>query len=238
MRYGKKNKFSLLSIMAKVKLSGMSLKRANRLLRKRFNKRKRALVNVNRALSPFAQRYITKMKYSEAYTLSALNAYTQMMRINGIWDPNTTGVGHQPYGFDQLTPIYNRYRVISCSYVINAYSGTNPIRFGCLPCNDTPPIGGASELCENPRAKFRIQLPNGSTQTITGKVSLPSLMGRNKAQYMADDRFQSEVTTNPLEVALLYITGQSMTDSSVDILLNVTLEYTVEFFDPKPIDQS
>lgn len=214
----------------------MGVKRTSRY--KGIRGKYRNVINNNRALAPFPQRFITKMKYSEAYTLTALNAYSQIMRINSIFDPNTTGIGHQPYGFDQLSPIYNRYRVISCSYVINAYNGTNPIRFGVLPANDTPPVGGASELCENPRAKFAIQLPNGSTQTITGKVYLPSLTGRNKSQYMADDRYQSEMTTNPLEVAILYITGQSMTDSSVDILLNVTLEYTVELFDPKAIDQS
>lgn len=219
----------------------MGLRKNYRFGRKKSNKtqrRRRAIVNVNRALTPFAQRYITKMKYSEAYNLSALNAYSQIMRINSLWDPNATGLGHQPYGFDQLAGIYNRYRVISCSYVITAYNGTNPIRFGVLPANDTPPVSGISELCENPRAKFAIQFPGGSTQYIKGKVNMPSMTGRSKIQYMSDDRYQSEVTTNPLEVVLLYITGQTMVDSSVDIQLNVTLDFTVEFFDPKPIDQS
>lgn len=214
--------------------------RKSRAVQKRKSMRRKSgrTVNVNRALSPFAQRYITKMKYSEAYSLSAINAYTQQMRLNGLQDPNITGVGHQPYGFDQLAGIYNRYRVIATSYVINAYSGTDPIRVGCLPFNDASNISGISELCENPRAKFIVQFPQGATKTLKGKVSMPSLAGRSKAQYMADDRYQSDITTNPLEVLGLYITGASMTDANVNITLTVTMEYTVEWFDAKAIDQS
>lgn len=194
---------------------------------------------VNRALTPFAQRYITKMKYSEAYTLSVGNNYQQIMNLNSVYDPNRTAGGHQPYGFDQLSPIYNRYRVIATSWVINAYSGTSPIRFGCMPCNEVPPNNSnMSELAENPRAQFKIQLPNGSTQAILGRVSIPSLCGRTRAQYMADDRYQATVTGSPNELALLFITAQTMADVNTDVTVNVTLEYTVEFFDPHPIDQS
>lgn len=195
--------------------------------------------NINRSLQPFASRYIAKLKYSEAYTLSTLNSYQQLVNLNSLFDPNRTGVGHQPYGFDQLTTIYNRYRVIACSYVINAYSGTSPIRFGCLPTNEVPPFTSSmSELCENPRARFKIQMPNGSTSTIVGKTYIPALMGRTKAQYMADDRFQATMTSSPQDLALLLITGQSLADVNTDITVSVTLEFTAEFFDPNPIDQS
>jgi len=205
--------------------------------RKRYARRQK-LTNVNRALSPFASRYITKMKYSETFTLTAVQP-NQVMNLNSVFDPNRTGTGHQPYGFDQLAAIYNRYRVIATSYVINCYSGTSPIRFGCLPCNDNPPnFSNMSELAENPRSRFRIQLPNGSTQTITGKTYIPSLCGRTKAQYMADDRYQAQTSGSPQELALLFITAQTLADAQVDTTLAITMEYTVEFFDPNPIDQS
>lgn len=206
---------------------------------KRKYGRKPRITNVNRSLQPFAQRYIAKLKYSEAYTLSTLNGYQQIMNLNSLFDPNRTGVGHQPYGFDQLAAIYNRYRVISCSYVINGYSGTTPIRFGCLPANEVPPFTSSmSELAENPRARFKVQMPNGSTSTIVGKTYIPSLMGRTKAQYMADDRFQALMTGSPNELAVLLITGQTLADVNTDITVTVTLEFTAEFFDPNPIDQS
>lgn len=204
---------------------------------KKSSKRFR-MTNVNRGLQPFASRYITKMKYSETAFLSIANSYQYAFNLNSVFDPNQTGVGHQPYGFDQLTPIYNRYRVIGCKYVVNAYSTTSAIRFGTICTNDGPPINNMSELAENPRAQTRVQLPNGNTMTISGNISIPKLMGRTKQQYMADDRFQAQVTASPAELALLTIYGAGLNDAVTDINVVVTLEYTVEFFDPKPIDQS
>lgn len=212
-------------------------KRVNRRRVRRYRRRPRTTL-VNRALQPFASRYITKMKYSAAFTLNVGNNYSQIMNLNSVYDPDRTNLGHQPYGYDQLTPIYNRYRVIATSYVINAYSGTTPIRYACLACNEIPPINNVSELCENPRARFKLQFPGGSTTTISGKTYIPALVGRTKTQYMADDRYQATVGANPAELALLFITAQSMADAATDVNLTVTLEYTVEFFDAHPIDQS
>jgi len=206
--------------------------------KKNFGRKKFQMTTVNRGLQPFASRYITKMKYSDSIALSALNAYQYAFNLNSCFDPNATGLGHQPYGFDQLTPIYNRYRVISTKYVINAYNNTNAIRFGCIATNDGAPINNMSELAESPRAQTRVQLPNGSTQSIIGRISMPSLMGRTKVQYMTDDRYQSLVTASPAELGLLTIYGQTINDTTTDVSVVITLEYTVEFFDPKPIDQS
>lgn len=211
--------------------------RKRKLIRWKRLKRNR-MTNVVRGLKPFASRYITKMKYSGAYTLNVGNNYSQIMNLNSVFDPDRTNVGHQPYGFDQLATIYQKYRVISCSYVINAYSGGSPIRFACLPCNEIPPINNLSEICENPRALFKLQYPQGSISTIKGRSYIPSLVGRTKAQYMADDRYQATISGNPAELALLFITGQTMSDASTDINLTVTLNYTVEWFDAHPIDQS
>lgn len=207
-------------------------------MKRTYGRKRRPLTNVNRSLTPFAARYITKMKYSQVALFSLTNGYTQVMNLNSVYDPDRTGIGHQPYGFDQLTPIYNRYRVISCSYSITAYNGTTPIRFGVLPTNEAPPIGDMNELCEQPRSRWVIQLPNGNTQTVKGTVSIPSLVGRTKSQYMADDRYQAQVSGSPQELALLCIYAQSMANVNVDCNVTITLNYTVEFFDPNPIDQS
>lgn len=214
--------------------------RAARRPRKKVARRggRRTTVNINRALTPFAQRYITKMKYSETFILQLGNSYTQVLNLNSLFDPNRTGIGHQPYGFDQLAAIYNRYRVISTNYVVNGYSGGSPIRYGLLPCNEVPLINNVSELAENPRGQTRVQFPGGSTTVIKGKVYIPSLVGRTKAQYLADDRYQSLTTGSPAELALLYITGANMSDNSTDVLITVTLEFLVEFFDANNLDGS
>lgn len=190
------------------------------------------------ALQPIPARQIVKMKYAETFTTNVSNAYNYNYNLNSIFDPNRTGVGHQPYGHDQLATLYNRYRVISCSYVINAYSGGYPVRFGALPANEVKTVGTVAELIENPRAQYRIQIPSGNTQFLTGKVYLPALMGRTKTQYMADDRYQAIFGASPAELAILNMSALTMTDVGTDVNFQITLEYTVECFDPNPLGQS
>ena len=201
-------------------------------------KRSRPIVNVNRALQPFAQRYITKQKWSGVFTTSAASPIYRY-RLNSVFDPDViSGVPTQPYGFDQLAALYNRYRVISCSYSINFYNASTITRCVAVPANQTTFPNGVSDAVSNPRAQWKVQIPGGNTQTIHGKVYMPSIVGRNKAQYMADDRFQAQVDASPLEDVTLNIFSANLSDEGLGITATVTLEYLVEYFDVKTLPAS
>lgn len=213
-------------------------------IKQMFKKRKyNKKVNVNKALQPFAQRYITKMKYCEAVNIASTGPQVYRWNLNSVFDPNRSGTGHQPYGHDSLTPIYNRYRVISCSYVISGVDTAGRyIQIAALPANEEATISSltVSEIRENPRARYITQAPNASLKMLKGYVSLPSLMGRNKAQYMADDRFQATAGSSPSEAAVLNVFAQDLADglNTINTTLNLTLTYTVEWFDVKQLGQS
>lgn len=212
--------------------------RVGKKYRKRMPRRKaRKTVNVNSALQPIPQRYICKMKYAEDVTTDGLTGMYRF-RLNSVFDPNLTGVGHQPYAFDQLATLYNRYRVISCGWRITSPSSTANRQVGAIPSNEAVSFATFAELKENPRAKYVTQMLGGDAQLIRGKVYIPSLVGRTKQQYMADDRYQAEVTSNPAEAAVLNILAANQTGIPVASDVNIILEYTVEFFDVKPLTQS
>lgn len=209
--------------------------------RKRLARRpKRTTVTVNRALSPIPQRYITKMKYSETITTSAVfGAYA--MNLNSLWDPNSSGVGHQPYGYDQLAVLYNRYRVVSCGYRLNLAVGsaTTPVILTAMPSNTVVTASSASEIRENPRAKYITQNPGASSMVLHNKCYIPSLVGRTKAQYMADDRYQATTVDSPNELAILNIQTFSGSDvAAPSVQVQVVMEFLVEFFDIKSLGQS
>lgn len=202
---------------------------------------KRSTLVVNKAIQPFPQRYISKMKYSETFALNSLNGYTFAFNLNSIFDPNRTGIGHQPYGHDTLQALYNRYRVIACTWNLSFYSGGSVCRVATLPLNEafTPTsVTNVSEVCENPRSRWAIQIPGGNTKIIRGKVYLPNLVGRTKAQYMADDRYQAQFGASPGEFAILNIIGGDISDAGTNIQCTITLQYTVEAFDMKQLAQS
>lgn len=221
----------------KIKRRGLRRKPWN----KRKGVRKAYATVVNRGLSPIPQRFITKMKYCDNFTmptaLSGLNAYR--FNLNSIFDPNRTGIGHQPYGHDTLQSMYNRYRVISCSYVIQVIANAT-INCAVLPANEEVSPNAMYEVKESPRAKFVAQNPGGSMKILKGSVYLPSLVGRTKAQYMADDRYQAQYGASPSELAILNVFTQQINDGTTDQLpqITVTLEYLVESFDVKQLGVS
>lgn len=190
-----------------------------------------------KSLNPIAQRYICKMKYAETITTNVLGHIT--MSLNSIFDPNTSGVGHQPYGHDQLATLYNRYRVISCSYRIVGNRNSDTLQVVALPSNEGAAFVTAAEYKENPRCRYVTQAPGGEAKFVAGKVYIPSLTGRTKAQYMADDRYQALFGASPQEAAVLNIgcfTGSDTAAASVPV--NIELVYTVECFDVKSLAQS
>jgi len=214
--------------------------RAIKAIKKMYRKKSRGyktLVNLN-SLAPIAQRYITKMKYAEVVTTSLGGGTYAITRwnLNSIFDPNQGGIGTQPYGFDQLSPLYNRYRVIGCKYNIYCTSSDgSPLQIAAVATNETISPGSISEVRSNPRAKYIMQGTGASLRKLSGNVYIPSLVGRTKAQYMADDRYQAVVTGSPNELALLTVFAGPVGEGSslISVTYNVQLEYLVEFFDIK-----
>ncbi len=215
-------------------------------------KRGRKTVNVNRALAPFAQRYITKMKYAEVRAVSGPTSgglVQYNFRLNSIFDPNLTGVGHQPYGHDQLADIYNRYRVYRVDYAISALNtdgATNYSVIGVVPANEQiSTFIGVSDIMESPRAKYITQAPNAALKVLKGTVNLASLSGRTKSQYMSDDRYQAEFLANPAESLILNILAGTITGTGgtggtgTNVMnLSISLVYHVECFDVRQQVQS
>lgn len=206
--------------------------------RNRMRRFKRRGVKVLSGLSPIPARQIVKMKYAQNINTAAGTAYNYKFNLNSIFDPDFTGVGHNPYGYDQLALLYNRYRVISCSYVITGYSGATGIAYGVCPANEVLTFTTLAELRENPRSRHTTQYPGGSTTKLVGKIYMPSLVGRSKTQYMSDDRYQALFTANPQEQAILNCVGLDLSEVGASINWTITLEYTVEVFDVKPLAQS
>ena len=190
------------------------------------------------------------MKYCESQSIdiAALGFVgTYRFNLNSIFDPNRTGTGHQPYGHDTLATLYNRYRVIDCSYRVSIFNLTNPttepVQLTALPANEEVSISTGAEGRESPRAKFIVQGATGAPiRELKGKVYMPSLVGRTKQQYLADDRYQAQFGASPSELAILNLYTSLMTDGQVasgrTLQATVELIYHVECFDVKQLAQS
>lgn len=232
--------------MNEYKMAKRQFKRKRIIRKKRGVKRPTTLANTT-GLSPIPSRYITKLKYAEAVTQTGFGMQKYFWNLNSLFDPNQTGGGHQPYGFDQLcgpagSALYNRYRVFRVDYVLTVANDNYNIHYGVLPTNEGASlISNVSEMRENPRAQYAVQNPGGTLKKISGSISLPALVGRTKAQYMADDRYQAVYNASPAEAISIGAFSQGLNDdtgTSMSHTFNILFVFHCEFFDPGVLDQS
>lgn len=216
-------------------------KKSRRPMRKRgMRTRRRRVVNVNKALQPFAQRYITKLRYVGNFALSTVNI-PYVYALNSIFDPDVSGTGHQPYGHDQLAAMYNRYRVYAVKYHIRCQplDGSNQYLIA-VPINQPFVAASFDDAREKPRSKYILQTQGGDSRPLINKLSLPSLTGKTRAQYMSDDRYQAPFGSDPVENMQLqiysYNAGGLTTSASARCTIELT--YYIECFDPNVLNQS
>lgn len=191
---------------------------------------------------PFKDHVIVKMSYAEMFKLATTTgAYNEYIyRLNSIFDPDFTGVGHQPYGFDTYSTIYSKYRVLKVKWHITGQMDTTVYStLTVLPNNSLTSVGSSSLAMETPRSKYKQLVgPGGTPVEIRGTLDLASFNGRSKAQYSADDLFEATMTTNPNEVMGLHIGLSNLSGVTGTFSGNIVLEYTVELFDPLQLAQS
>lgn len=157
-------------------------------------------------------------------------AANQQFRLSSIFDPDLTGVGHQPVNHDQYAAIYERYQVLSVKYT-----------FWMQPNNSTSCIGGVfvSDVSatttdprvyiENGQCNWRYLASGAGIQPskITGSVSLARVHGVTPAQYKANDDYGAQFGANPVEEAYLtcFAAGTGGNDSGT-VGGWIELEYT------------
>jgi len=71
-------------------------------------------VNISRGIFGLPEELSTHLRYVDTYTLTSTTQALakQVMRLNSIFDPDFTGIGHQPLYTDQFDNFYKRYSVL------------------------------------------------------------------------------------------------------------------------------
>lgn len=216
--------------------------------RKVYRKRVRRANAVVSRTAFIPDRMFTRLKYSElmavTYTGLAAPAIYQF-RAHSIFDPNLTGTGHQPYGHDQYSALYNRYRVYGVKYSVtftNQDAGKQfDIGFFKRPNNSAASV--VETLLEYPFCQHKMLGAESSGQairTISGYCSNPRVLGITRASHRNDDSNQALIGYNPTAAGPIisaFISNQNTAESGT-VNLRWNLEYYVEFFDRKAQTQS
>lgn len=197
------------------------------------------------AADPFRPFYTAKLRYTQTQALfvatGGLFGAEQVFRLNSLVDPDLTGAGHQPYGFDSLAFLYNRYKVnaVHIQMVIS-----NPNADGLVFAALLQPPGGTLSLAgknpsrvkELPMAVTRVINNTGSQRIVINQyVPLHQVIGISYLQFKSDvDTYQAVVTDNPALCPMLRIacaSNDTAHGSSQAITCATTLTFYSTFYD-------
>lgn len=201
-------------------------------------------------LNAFPNSYTAKLRYVEEITLNpaAGGIVSYVFRANDCFDPNLTGVGHQPKGFDELMARYDHFSVIGSKMIVKYMPNTpqagNTSYMGIyLSDNGTRVTGHANvaDLLESRAAGRYITVGDsafsGRKNMVYSTFSAKKFF--RKKEIIGDSLYRGDIATSPTEQAYFEIYSASVgsVDSSAVNLL-VSIDYLVVFTERKYLAQS
>lgn len=158
-------------------------------------------------------------------------ANTQLMNLGSIFDPDTTGVGHQPLGRDQYAALYEQYVVLNVKYeiVIANFSNAQVVTAGVTVSDSLSTQTDPRVLVENGGTEWRTLGFNGSNtavQMFTGSVDLAHVHGLTESQHIS--AHLADMAANPDESVFLHIwAADGFSGTCPTVQCSVRLTYTV-----------
>lgn len=158
---------------------------------------------------------------------------TQVYSANGCYDPDITGVGGQPRGFDQIMALYDHFVVIGSKITVQlaANAATAPI-MAVLDLKDTQSTdSNITASMESSFATNKLHSPAGPTTAMV-QTFAPRFLGRSHP--LSDPDLKGSASANPSESAYYHLVLASLAGVDETVIVpSVVLEYTVMFIEPK-----
>lgn len=222
--------------------------RKKRPLRRRFMRRRRIVTRVPRGVSILANTpKIYKLRYNEYFNLATANAgdlCSYVFRANDIYDPNYSGVGHQPFLHDTLSTLYKSFVVIGSKITFRVCSSTtnHPAMMGVFTSPDAAPSwsNNYGTIIEQGLGKTRSVITGAAMRT---PVTVSGYFGANKFfnTKVANDieTYGATFGSSPTKQAYFYCWLQDIShDTATSVNCNVTIDYVVRVSEPNILAQS
>lgn len=169
-------------------------------------------------------------------------AVAHVFSANGLYDPDITGIGHQPGGFDQLMVLYDHYTVVGSKIVVDCRNDdtTNPYTIGIRVSDDVGVLTDRLQWVENGYNNYKLlnNAPNmPCIARLSEQVDVAKFLGRKDA--LADSQLKGSAATNPLEQVFFHVSAFTL--GNVDgggMSLQACIEYDVIFHERKAVATS
>lgn len=191
-----------------------------------------------------------QLYYTWGNTLTGIGGVTatHMFSANGVYDPDISGTGHQPIGFDQLMLAYEHYSVIRSKITVGFVNNSSyAVRAGIYLSPDGSATTDPGDLIENGLIKHVILDAKGGATTdpgVSGRVKTITLdcdvakfFGKERYSQLLDDHFRGDSSANPLEQAYFAVFAFSSHTGTANsqVLFDATISFDVIYHEPRKL---
>lgn len=164
-------------------------------------------------------------------------------RCNSLFDPDFTGTGHQPHGFDSLALKYGGYRVrtatITCTFMASSTANANK-RVGIQLTSQSSPVSTViTDIVESPHVVYKVLATSDSGRSVV-RVRMTVRPWHFLGVAYKNSNYSANVVSSPTNVCFFRVfcgpvdEVQDTTGAQVD----VHITYKAQFFDGLEIGPS
>lgn len=194
---------------------------------------------------PFPPRFNVKMYYNDVLDMSGPStnlASEYIYCLNSLFDPDTSGAGHQPYCYDTCALLYTAYMVNACLVELEFFDpSADGIIVGYQVQGNAVSGATRSAIQERPWVESA-DISNTGNQKHMFRIHLPihNVLGLRKLQYKDDTTgFGAAVSASPVGLAYIRLFAIStQAAAATTIKCNVKLTYYSTFWNRVTQSQS
>lgn len=186
----------------------------------------------------FPVRKRVRLTYATSFNVTGTTgaAGAQVFSVNGLFDPDITGVGHQPMGFDQMMLYYEHYIGIRTKLSVWAVNlnTTLPANVGISINASVTPVTVATTLVESGNMEWlTLSVAGGgnSSKKLSSSVDVGHFEGIDDVTDMSDLR--GDTSSNPTEQVYFHVVAWDPSGGTVSPTFTATLEIEAWFVEPR-----
>lgn len=165
----------------------------------------------------------------------------KIYRANSMYDPDYSGAGDQPLGYDQWTAFYQRYKVYAIDYKVTfvAASSVAESIVGVVPCLTASPDTAAKNAFAETYAKAELWSANGGFRpVVSGHLDMRKFVGATKQEF-GEENYSGPYNNDPTSVVWFHVRADTIGGgASGTMYFYMEIDFDCEFYQRAELDLS
>jgi len=194
----------------------------------------------------FPATVVKQLRYSSNFSLNSTSGVPAwyVFRANDLFDPDFSGTGHQPMGFDQMMVFYNHFCVME-SYITCVFKNTSlastVAQVGIRQDASSSTLSIIPEIIEFGGLVMDTlegKSTYGADKCLKLALDVGKLQGVNRKALTADPTLRGDAATSPTEVTYFHVGLWDSAGVSQTCNVDVILEQRAYFMEPRDATES